>query len=460
VNIRPRRQAQDSVEFKKDNNMEETLPNRQSIRLKGWDYSRPGWYFVTVCTQDMRPVFGTVVSGRMALNEAGRLVREMWLAVGRYHPEYVLDEFVVMPNHVHGLVRVTGGSDGPPIPGGLNARQYRAGSTAPPIPAGSTAHQYRRVRRPANTGRAQRPANTGRAQRPTKYRAGSTARPYGRRPICRISWRGSNPRRMWPAETGWRYRRGWPSGLPVLPDPETLRNGKLWQRNYWDVIVRSAKALANIRQYIPVQPAERRGRRTSGEPRHLGNHALLERPKLGFLASRGGGTLHGKLPMKPDEVVLSGFLSPMERAVCRATLTSHRPVIWVKPWAPEEGTDAPEIQAALAEGRLLILSPFADHEAPSARRAAWCNEYVMRHCNRLVLGHLTSGGMLECLLSDAPPSSNSPAVKTAQERHDRSENTLRLRQNLAACHNGNMKTEAMKMLLGAMLVSAIRAASP
>lgn len=169
------------------------------------------------------------------------------------------------------------------------------------------------------------------------------------------------------------------------------------------MIVRDAQALANIRQYIRFNPQNDAAVAQGGEPRHLGNRALLERPKLGFLASRGGGTLHGKLPMKPDEVVLSGFLSPMERAVFRATLTSHRPVIWVKPWAPEEGTDAPEIQAALAEGRLLILSPFADHEAPSAQRAAWCNEYVMHRCDRLVLGHLKSGGMLECLLSDAPP---------------------------------------------------------
>lgn len=107
--------------------------------------------------------------------------------------------------------------------------------------------------------------------------------------------------------------------------------------------------------------------------------------------------------MKPDEAVISGFLSPMERAVFRAALASHRPVIWVKPWALEEGTDAPEIQSALTEGRLLILSPFADHAAPSAQRAAWCNEYVMHRCDRLVLGHLKSGGMLECLLSDAPP---------------------------------------------------------
>lgn len=91
--------------------MDETLPNRQSIRMKGWDYSSPGWYFLTICLQDMRPVFGTVVKGNMVLNEVGRMVHEMWLAVERFHPEYHLDEFVIMPNHVHGLVRIMGNAD-------------------------------------------------------------------------------------------------------------------------------------------------------------------------------------------------------------------------------------------------------------------------------------------------------------------------------------------------------------
>ena len=52
---------------------------------------------------------------------------------------------------------------------------------------------------------------------------------------------------------------------------------------------------------------------------------------------------------------------------------------------------------------LLILSPFAEQiDAPSVRRAAWCNQYVLAHCSRMVVGHLTPGGMLACILSEAP----------------------------------------------------------
>jgi hypothetical protein len=61
-----------------------------------------------------------------------------------------------------------------------------------------------------------------------------------------------------------------------------------------------------------------------GEAKYLGNTALLDLPKVGFLASRGQDALHGKLPLKPGEAILSGFLSPMERAVFRAGGMSNR----------------------------------------------------------------------------------------------------------------------------------------
>lgn len=62
------------------------------------------------------------------------------------------------------------------------------------------------------------------------------------------------------------------------------------------------------------------------------------------------------------------------------------------------------IEQAIKGGRLLVLSPFsADIEAPSLRRAAWCNQYTLEHCNRLVIGHLNPEGMLACILAEADP---------------------------------------------------------
>lgn len=102
---------------------------------------------------------------------------------------------------------------------------------------------------------------------------------------------------------------------------------------------------------------------------------------------------------------MSGFLSPMERAVFKAGLAHKRPLIWVKPWG-ERGLEfqTRATRAALDEGRLLIVSPFAGQvEAPSIRGAAWCNQYVLAHCDRMVVGHLNPGGMLACILSESDP---------------------------------------------------------
>ncbi|MEJ5348028.1 MAG: transposase [Desulfosoma sp.] len=78
--------------------------HRRSIRLKGYDYTQPGAYFVTICTQDRTCLFGEVVNGQMQLNEAGRRVVTEWETLPERFPCIQLDAFVVMPNHVHGIV--------------------------------------------------------------------------------------------------------------------------------------------------------------------------------------------------------------------------------------------------------------------------------------------------------------------------------------------------------------------
>lgn len=141
-----------------------------------------------------------------------------------------------------------------------------------------------------------------------------------------------------------------------------------------------------------------------GEPHVLGNAELLKLPKVGFLASRGEPQAHGHLPAKRGDAIISGFLSPMERAVFKAGLDQKRPLIWVMPFGAREVTQAPAVQRAIDAGHLLVVSPFSDDiDAPSIRRAAWCNHYVLTHCDRLVVGHLNPGGMLACILSESAP---------------------------------------------------------
>lgn len=77
---------------------------RKSTRLAGWDYSRPGAYFFTICTHERRCLFGEVRGGEMVLNDLGKIAAEAWQEIPVHHPEAVLDEFIVMPNHVHGIL--------------------------------------------------------------------------------------------------------------------------------------------------------------------------------------------------------------------------------------------------------------------------------------------------------------------------------------------------------------------
>ncbi len=80
---------------------------RRSIRLRDYDYSRAGAYFITVCTNGRELLFGEVIDGEVELNELGRIAAEEWLESARIRLEIGLDAWIVMPNHVHGIVIIT-----------------------------------------------------------------------------------------------------------------------------------------------------------------------------------------------------------------------------------------------------------------------------------------------------------------------------------------------------------------
>lgn len=78
----------------------------RSRRLAGYDYAAAGWYFVTICTAKRQPVFGEIRAGVMGLSEVGCVAHAYWAAILDHAPHVRLDAFIVMPNHVHGLIGV------------------------------------------------------------------------------------------------------------------------------------------------------------------------------------------------------------------------------------------------------------------------------------------------------------------------------------------------------------------
>src|SRR3990167_5241886 len=89
-----------------------TKHQRHSIRLKGYDYSQPGAYFVTICTHKGQCLFGDVIAGRMRLNEYGAIIKNEWLRIEELRPNVMVDKYVIMPNHIHGIIIIVGDGRG------------------------------------------------------------------------------------------------------------------------------------------------------------------------------------------------------------------------------------------------------------------------------------------------------------------------------------------------------------
>jgi REP element-mobilizing transposase RayT len=192
--------------------------HRRSIRLRGYDYTRSGAYYVTVCTQERSPLFGDVVNGVMVPNAMGAIVQRCWDAIPDHMPMVVCDAFVVMPNHVHGIIVITDvtagrslGGDGPV--GAANSRPLR-------IPG------------PANI-----PVDPPPPDRPD----------IPRRPPIAIMVPNSLGHIMQTfkaAVTRQAVRDG------VIP-----RGRPFWQRGYYERIIRDAASHDRIAQYIADNPA-------------------------------------------------------------------------------------------------------------------------------------------------------------------------------------------------------------
>jgi len=83
------------------------IHHRRSIRLKGYDYSQSGMYFITICCQNHICRFGKIENGKMILNDAGQIAFNEWMKTPDVRPNVQLDAFVVMPNHIHGIIVIT-----------------------------------------------------------------------------------------------------------------------------------------------------------------------------------------------------------------------------------------------------------------------------------------------------------------------------------------------------------------
>jgi len=156
----------------------------ESSRLKDWDYSSTGWYFVTICARNREHFLGEVIDGKVSLSEIGGLVAEEWKKTPSIRPIIGLDEWVVMPNHIHGIIVINAAVETP----------RRGVSTEAALPK-------------------------------SNLKSGSLGAIVGQfKSVC--------------------TKRLWDSGYKKFG----------WQPRFYDHIIRSEKALREIRQYILNNP--------------------------------------------------------------------------------------------------------------------------------------------------------------------------------------------------------------
>lgn len=198
------------------------IHHRRSIRLRGYDYSQGGAYFITICAQDRRHIFGHVENKVMVLNEFGQIAQQEWEKLPERWPHIELGAFQVMPNHIHGIIIIRVGA---PLAGALtddradDLTDARADTPDGPIPLNSDGVH-------CGKGAPARGAPTEWSKKPT---VGQIVGAY--KSCVTIQ------------------------SLKIIQihHPEMIL-GKLWQRNFWENIIRTSVAFDRITDYIIHNP--------------------------------------------------------------------------------------------------------------------------------------------------------------------------------------------------------------
>ena len=162
------------------------IHKRQSIRIKGYDYSQSGLYFITICCYQRECLFGNIINSQMMLNNFGELVKEEWLKSAEIRKEIEFDEFVIMPNHLHGIVIIN--------------------------------------------------------QEINNVDANNNVGANGRAPLQKISMK---PKSLSSLIAGFKS-----AATKKINIIRNTHQNPVWQRNYYDHIIRNDESLARIREYL------------------------------------------------------------------------------------------------------------------------------------------------------------------------------------------------------------------
>lgn len=349
---------------------DKSYKRRPMLRNKNINYSR-GTFFVTMQAAFNKTIFGAIVGEKCVLNELGMAVEASLKSLGERYAGVEIDEFVVMPNHVHFIVKIG--------VAGLCARKEKTGAEA---------------RHPEKAACA--------ARHPKMPDLGFVIGRFK-------SWVSKVYRDM--------VSEGKAVDVGATP----------WQRDFWDKLVTTPEQLDGYRRYIRENPAEwTRDRFGAVTSYTYGNVSLLNAQLVGFVASQGAfaSELRPRLlwrkavsePRHAEETgaaglsarekppVISTFTSAQERAVFAKLLASGRRFVKICPGGiPPEGELESVVAAACNEGRGLLISPAPSGTGVNKQRAVWCNEYILKNAAEVWAGDITPGHTLASLVEALMP---------------------------------------------------------
>ena len=214
------------------------IHKRKSIRLKGYDYSQPGLYFITICCQDRVCRFGQVVKGEMVLNEFGLIAYNEWLKTPDIRPNVELGEFVIMPNHMHGIIHISYQDHT------CKGESHSPDNSQPKTDVPNTKDVCNTPS--TESGVCDTPSTESGVCDTLSTESGVCDTSSTKSDVCDTSLRS-------PSQTIGAIVRGYKSA--VTKQLKSLGfHEKLWQRNYYEHIIRDERAYRNISEYIVNNP--------------------------------------------------------------------------------------------------------------------------------------------------------------------------------------------------------------
>jgi putative transposase len=206
------------------------IHHRRSIRLKGYDYSKAGLYFVTIDCYKMQHFFGNIIADEMHLNDLGQIAHSEWAKLPEQFTNVELDVFQIMPNHMHGIIVLTG----------MPVRAPLAGAPDAPVAASNNERDSNKII--INENNSQMDGDMGYLPDLAK-RAGVNPAPTN-----------TNAKPCTVGDIVGTYKSLVANECLKIYKSQNQTLGKLWHRNYHERIIRDAKSYSNISAYIINNP--------------------------------------------------------------------------------------------------------------------------------------------------------------------------------------------------------------